>query len=226
MRIPIVLHRDISSLWDMPWLTDIPLLVNLRTRPPPLTLGSHLTPPVKCTFFCIFDRHEPENANVIVTLLLRHNGCNDASNHEPHDCLLNRSFRRRWKRTSKLRVTGLCAGNSPVTGEFPAPMASNAENVSIWCRHHEAWCLMMWTHFPHYCTFVEGFFRITVEYPDKEPEVWSFVSIFGCLSEEAVEQLSDFPEIPWYSYDIILMCACHGRIEFVYRYRYFFGEIQ
>ena len=36
---------------------------------------------------------------------------------------------------SKLRVTGLCAGNSPGTGEFPAQMASNAENVSIWWRH-------------------------------------------------------------------------------------------
>ena len=40
------------------------------------------------------------------------------------------------KKTSKLRVTGLCAGNSPGTGEFPAQMASNAENVSIWWRHH------------------------------------------------------------------------------------------
>ena len=30
-------------------------------------------------------------------------------------------------KTSKFRVTGLCAGNSPVTGEFPAQMASNAE---------------------------------------------------------------------------------------------------
>ena len=36
----------------------------------------------------------------------------------------------------KLRVTGLCAGNSPVTGEFPAQRTSNAENVSIWWRHH------------------------------------------------------------------------------------------
>ena len=40
------------------------------------------------------------------------------------------------KKTSKLRVTGLCAVNSPVSGEFPAQMASNAENVSIWWRHH------------------------------------------------------------------------------------------
>ena len=44
-------------------------------------------------------------------------------------------FRRRSKKTSKLRVTGLCAGNSPVTGEFPAQMVSNAENDSIWWRH-------------------------------------------------------------------------------------------
>ena len=39
--------------------------------------------------------------------------------------------RRISKKTSKLRVTGLCGGNSPVTGEFPAQMASNLENVSI-----------------------------------------------------------------------------------------------
>ena len=48
-------------------------------------------------------------------------------NHQPYDCLLNRLFRRRSKKTSKLRVTGLCAGNSPGTGEFPAQMASNAD---------------------------------------------------------------------------------------------------
>ena len=40
------------------------------------------------------------------------------------------------KKTSKLRVTGLCVGNSPGAGEFPAQMARNAENVSIWWRHH------------------------------------------------------------------------------------------
>ena len=57
--------------------------------------------------------------------------CNGVSNHEPHDCLLKRLFRRTSKKTLKLRVTGLCAGNSPMTGEFPAQKASNAENVSI-----------------------------------------------------------------------------------------------
>ena len=41
------------------------------------------------------------------------------------------------KKTSKLRVTGLCARNSPMTGEFPAQMASNAKIVCIWWRHHK-----------------------------------------------------------------------------------------
>ena len=47
---------------------------------------------------------------------LRHNEPDFVSNHHPHDCLLNRLFRRRSKKTSKLRVTGRSTGNSPVTG--------------------------------------------------------------------------------------------------------------
>ena len=69
-------------------------------------------------------------------LLWRHNGHDSVSNHQPHDCLFNHLFRCRSKKTPKLCVTGLCAGNSPGTGESPAQMASNAENVSIWWRHH------------------------------------------------------------------------------------------
>ena len=41
------------------------------------------------------------------------------------------------RKTWKPRITGLCAGNSPVTDEFHAQMASNAENVFIWWRHHD-----------------------------------------------------------------------------------------
>ena len=66
----------------------------------------------------------------------RHDGCDSVSNHQPRECLLRRLIRRTSKKTSKLCVTGLCAGNSPETGEFRAQMASNAENVSIWWRHH------------------------------------------------------------------------------------------
>ena len=70
--------------------------------------------------------------------------CDGVSNHQAHECLLNRLFRRRSKKIlSKLRVTGLCKGNSSVTGEFPAQRASKAENVSIWWRHHAVTLLII-----------------------------------------------------------------------------------
>ena len=91
--------------------------------------------------FPIISIYVPEWADhtwkICMTLTWRHNGRDGVSNQQPNDCLLNRLFRCRSKKISKLRVTGLCAGNSPVTGEFPAQMASNAENVSIWWRHHD-----------------------------------------------------------------------------------------
>ena len=71
-----------------------------------------------------------------LSLQWRLNKRRDVSNHQPHDCLLNRLFRRRLRKTWKLRVTGLCAGNSTVIDEFPAQRASGAENVSIWCAWH------------------------------------------------------------------------------------------
>ena len=73
-----------------------------------------------------------------ISLQWRHIDHDDVWNHQPCDCLLNRLFMRRSKKTSKLRITSLCEGNSPVTVEFPAQRASNAENVSIWWRHHDA----------------------------------------------------------------------------------------
>ena len=80
---------------------------------------------------------ESENISYLtLALQWRHNERDGVSNHQLHHCLLNRLFKRLSKKTSKLRVTGFCVGNSPVTGEFPEQMASNAENVSIWWRHH------------------------------------------------------------------------------------------
>ena len=71
------------------------------------------------------------------TLHWRYNGRDGVSNHQPHHRLLNHLFRRRSKITSKRLCTGLWAGNSPAIGEFPAQMASNAENVSMWWRHRD-----------------------------------------------------------------------------------------
>ena len=82
----------------------------------------------------------------IYSLQWRHNGRENVSNHQPPDCLLNRLFRRSSKKTSKLRVNGLCAGISPGTGEIPAQMASNAENVSISWRHHVDVIIMCFMH--------------------------------------------------------------------------------
>ena len=73
---------------------------------------------------------------VMYTGQWRHNGRDGVSNYQPRGCLLSRLFGRKSKKTSKLRVTGLCVGNSPVTGEFPAQTASNAEFFSIWWRHY------------------------------------------------------------------------------------------
>ena len=99
----------------------------------------------------------------------RHNGRNSVSNHQPHDCLLNRLFRRRSKKTSKLRVTGLCAGTSPGTGEFPAQMASYTEKsfhlmTSSWNIQRKNFFQLpppqkspwsVWTHI----TFTHGHFQ-------------------------------------------------------------------
>ena len=48
-----------------------------------------------------------------------HNDHDGVSNHQHHGYLLNRLFRRRSKNTSKLRVTGLCVGNSPRSVNSP-----------------------------------------------------------------------------------------------------------
>ena len=73
--------------------------------------------------FCVF---------ASIPLQWRHNGRDGVSNHQPHVCLFNRLFRHWRNNTSKLRVSDLCEGNSPMTTQS----ASNAENVSIWWRHH------------------------------------------------------------------------------------------
>ena len=73
---------------------------------------------------------------VNTALQWRQNERDGVSNHQPHDGLLNCLLRRKSKKTSRLRVTGLCAGNSPLTDEFLAQKASNAENVSSWWRHY------------------------------------------------------------------------------------------
>ena len=63
--------------------------------------------------------------NVPITLTSQWPRC--VSNHQPRGCLLNCLFRRRPKKTSKFRITGLCAGNSP------GPMNSPRHLVTLSC---------------------------------------------------------------------------------------------
>ena len=87
------------------------------------------------------------------TLQWRHNERNGVSNHQPHDCILKRLFRRRSKKTSKLRVTGLCEGNSrwpvksphkgPVTRIFFHLMTSSWQVFVLWFVLHQQ---SLWIH--------------------------------------------------------------------------------
>ena len=69
------------------------------------------------------------------SLQWHHNECNCISNYLCLDCLLNRLFRNRSKKTSKLKSHWPLCGEFTRTGEIPAQMPSNVENVSIWWRH-------------------------------------------------------------------------------------------
>ena len=69
------------------------------------------------------------------SLQWRLDGRDNVSNHQPHVCFLNRLFRHRSKKTSKLCVTGLCGGNSSGAGDFPAKWPVTRK-FFIWWRHH------------------------------------------------------------------------------------------
>ena len=94
------------------------------------------------------------------------------------------------KETSKLRVPGLCVGNSPATGEFPAQMASNAENVSIWWRHHQT-CLKYSRYRPYKYSLLMHCIKIKSPAKSLLNEQYAFVGenisflcVLSCSSEE------------------------------------------
>ena len=138
-------HNDVTLMhWNWHQLfSPLPFSSNV-VHPLMVRLGSICTP--MSTLYQDYPRSSQTSANVhyawarcryVITV-----GLDDVTNHQPHHCLINRLFRRKSKNTSKPRVTCLCAGNSPFTGEFPPQMTSNAENVSIWWRHR----VMSWCH--------------------------------------------------------------------------------
>ena len=127
-RYPLTFHTKIVPLH---WKKCVLFICeNLRVREP------FFKSPPRFVFSNKLQRGQVRIRVLKGALRWRRNGHDGVSNHQAHHCLLNRLFRCRSKKTSKLHVAGLCAGKSPGTGEFPAQMASNAENISIWWRHH------------------------------------------------------------------------------------------
>ena len=82
------------------------------------------------------------------SLQWRHNDHDGVSNLQPHGCLLNRLFGRRSKKTPELRVTGLCAGNSPgpVNSPHKGPVTrkmlpfDDVIMLSLWTIISMNWC--------------------------------------------------------------------------------------
>ena len=93
------------------WLTS--LLISRRRLIWFITIYYWINPSIvelgacKCLLEAIVDLQKK------ISLQWHHNDHDGVSNHQPHGCLLNRLFGRRSTKPSKLRVTGLCAGNSP-----------------------------------------------------------------------------------------------------------------
>ena len=69
-------------------------------------------------------------------------------------------------------------GNSPGTGEFPAQMASNAENVSIWwCHHVIIWIYGSFAEFEMLWNFLARILPVCL---------WCIVQIMNSLSPSDV----------------------------------------
>ena len=127
-----------------------------------------------------------------------HNERDGVSNHRHLQCLPNCWFRRWSKKTSKLRVTGLCAGNSPVTGEFPAQMARNAENVSIWWRHHGQQA--QWWPSMHRSAHTREHIRVSWRLGSM---CWGMPIIeTGTLTEQNVLYIYIYMYVKWCRYDV------------------------
>ena len=88
--------------------------------------------------FGFVNRSEANKSMPAWTLQWCHNERHGVSNLRHLHCFSQQFVQVHIKQNIKApRITCLCEGNPPVTDGFPSQRASNAENVSIWWRHHE-----------------------------------------------------------------------------------------
>ena len=108
------------------------------------------------------------------SLQWRHNGRNGVSNHQPHDCLLNRLFRRRSEKISKRHVTGLRVGNSSETShKWP----------------------VTWKMFPFDDVIMDGNPSVSGRFPSQRASNSGFCVFFLNQSKQTPEQIVGLPVI-------------------------------
>ena len=85
-----------------------------------------------------------------------------SSNHQPHECLLNRLFIQAQIKFN-IKAPRHWPLRGEITGEFPAQRANNAENDSIWWRHHGACRIILSlspVHLSHYQTLSQPYWKV------------------------------------------------------------------
>ena len=109
MNILFLRHVNEKHHWDHIYIYTHIYIITLKIIPvDPLPLFTMVD---KTIVQSISSKYT--SVTISSTLQWRHNDHNGIWNHQHHGCLLNRLLGHRSKKTSKLRVTGLCAGNSP-----------------------------------------------------------------------------------------------------------------
>ena len=81
--------------------------------------------------------------HLAISLQWRHNERDGLPNHQPRGCLLYLLFSRRSKKTSKIRVTGLCA----VTPKM-FPFDDVIMRTGTWLLMHYFWSRVIYTDWP------------------------------------------------------------------------------
>ena len=108
--LPTLVAEKSFQYWFCTWLWNEKLGISIQLSLKRVPLDVSVT---KLVYLRVMARHwTVDNMNPL-------RWRDGVSNHRRLDCFLNRLFRRRSKKTSKLSVTGLYEASSPVTGGFP-----------------------------------------------------------------------------------------------------------
>ena len=98
------------------------------------------------------------------------------------------------RKTSKLSVTGLCAGNSPGTGEFPAQMASNAKMFPfddvIIMRQFKLALGLFWSYIFLRCVAYQPIYKYIYTYIYSNVPLFLSVSLAPCNTPYTGYELS------------------------------------